>query len=672
MSPSAVAMPDVTPQKPRALELPKDGIGSFGFWKQEAAAAKQFIEDVKSQRKWEDNLKAWSASTKGYRRNDVVVPKDFTLVQQKGAMLFFQTAEVQLTAKKPEYANAVPVFQAVVNYHLGPSGVDALSLVDQLMPDILNVAGVGISKIGYEAIQDGTVDVPRTGPDGQPIVNMFTGQPEVDQAPNIVSERYFWERISPGRFLCPPTHFGPWDKAPWLGFWFEDDAERLEKIYGVEIHAKGGDTTEGLLKGDFDLQQVGRSRTKARGYEIWYRAADVDPEIKTPDLMRQLVWFDGQEEPAVHRDSPYQSVENGKVVSGMKGNPIHVLTLRDMPDHAFPPSDSSVTRPLVDELSQGRTQMMQARRRAMSLRAVDLGRLGVESVEKLLESEYAGLVPSQSWDANNPPISQIANAQFPRENFTFNDYIDRDISESWALGSPQLGSESQGAKTATEMSMMQQATNVRMDKERGRVLRWFTSGAEKLAALIQMFADNEDYVMVTDQAGAQQLAAWDKRTIAGQYVFSAKANSQLRLDAAGDVRQTVDLYNMMRQDSRIMPEALIDQVARKHNLDPAKLIAPPPEPPPPEPPKVGLSFKGEDLSPLVFQYPNVVAVLQALGGGQLQLQPAMTAPETVNPAEGMDPHGGAMPQQQPINKHTADRTGNLPGGWASQEAMAVQ
>ena len=80
---------------------------------------------------------------------------------------------------------------------------------------------------------------------------------------------------------------------------------------------------------------------------------------------------------------------------------------------------------------------------------------------------------------------EIRSASFPRENFTFNDYVDADIRELWAIGANQQGLQSKSKQTATEASIQQSATQTRMKREQNMVARWFVSGASKLATLIQ-------------------------------------------------------------------------------------------------------------------------------------------------------------------------------------------
>lgn len=645
-------------------DLPKDGPGSYGFWQAEAARSKAWWESLSKKRGWDENTQAYLGKTLDAtpRADTIVVPKDYAKVEGKKSLLFFQVPEVTLTAKQPGVEAAVPLFQAVLNQKLGPDEVNAGALMDEVLFDVLCVSGLGASKIGYSVEQDGTVEVmqPAMDPLGQPIVDPLTGQPaQMPVAmPNIVRERYFWERIPIKALLVPVDfHGSDFDKAPWLGFRFETDRQVAEKTYGLKPDTLKATEGDGDLRVKSDISHEPSGDTKVCGYEIWYQTSRYHPDVPNGDLYSQLVWFDGMEAPAVARPSPYQRVENGRLVGGMKGNPIHILTLRYVSDQAVPPSDVSMSRGLVDELSAGRTDMVRQRKRTRPINAYVPSRLTKDAAEKIASTgEMQELVAVETLDQASPPIVPIQKASFPRENFSFNDYITQDINEVWAMGENQQGLQSKSKQTATEASIQQSATQTRMKREQVQVARWFVAGTQKLGALIQLFADEPDYVEVVGPDGARALQTWDKTLIQGRFAYSAKPDSTLQMDAAFDKKQALDEYQFFRRDPLINAQYLILRTARRIGADPAQFYAAP-QPTPPEPQALP-SLKGEDLNPLNPQYQNVYVVLSALG--IKGLVPPMAQP-MLGAAPGQPEHGGLQPEAEPLNKHQADQTGKLAG-----------
>lgn len=661
------------------FSLPAEGPGSFEFWKKEADRSKAWWANLAQKRQWDNNTKAYLGQTlDGEPAADtIVVPKDYSNVENKKALLFFQVPEVTLTAKQPNVEAAIPLFQAVLNSKLASDEINAGALMDEVLFDVLCPAGIGASKIGYEVEQDGEamVDQPVMDPMGQPIVDPMTGQPAMTQVPvpNIVRERYFWERIPIKSLLVPVDfHGADFDKAPWLGFRFETDLALAARTYGVEKdQLKPAKSDEDLrIKGDLQIEASGGE--KVCGYEIWYQMSRYHEDVVNGDLYGQIVWIDGMDAPVVARQSPYQTVQNGRLVGGMRGSPIHILTLRYVSDQAVPMSDVGMSRGLVDELGKGRTDMVTQRKRTAPIVGYDPAQYSVDQVQKIASGDIQEFVPIPGFGTAQAAMGEIRRASFPRENFTFNDYIDRDIQELWAMGSNQQGVSSKGKTTATEASIQQSATQTRMKREQVMVARWFVAGVQKLGALIQLFADEPDYVEVVGPDGAKALQSWDKTAIQGRFAYNAKPDSTLQLDAAWDKKQALDEYQFFRKDPLVNEQALLTRTFRKIGADPAQMIKQPqPAQPPPTTPS--FAFKGEDLNPASPQFSIVLEVLakggiqispQALQQAQMvatQTQLVAQAQAQAEQAQKNTEHGGMQPEAEPLNKHQANETGMLPG-----------
>lgn len=652
-------------------DLPKDGPGSFGFWQKEAARSKAFLASLAKARGWDENTQAYLGKSldEAPTADTIVVPKDFAKVEGKSSLLFFQVPEVTLTAKQPGVEAALPLFQAVLNAKLGPDDVNAGALMQEVLFDVLCPSGIGFSKIGYEAEQDGEAMIPQPAmdPSGQPIVDPMTGQPAMADVPvpNIVRERYFWERIPVKQALIPADfHGSDFDKAPWLGFRFKTDLQTAARTYQVEPDAlkPAKSTDDDRIKADIKHEESGGDQVE--GTEIWFQAARYLPNVVNGDLYYQLVWFAGMDAPAICRPSPYQRVENGRLVGGMKGSPIHVLTLRYVSDQAVPPSDVSMSRPLVDELNEGRTQMVRQRKRTNPIMAYDPTQVPKDAIDKIVNGDIQEAIPIPGFGTQNQAAGEVRRASFPRENFSFADYTNADIDEVWAMGANQQGVQSRSKQTATEASIQQTATQTRMKREQTQVARWFVAGVQKLGSLIQLFADEPDYVEVVGPEGSKALQTWDKTAIQGRFAYTAKPDSTLQMDAAFDKKNALDEYQFFRKDPLVNPTYLLQRTARRIGADPAQFIVQPQPPPPPPPPPPPLpSLKGEDLNPMMPQYANVYALLTAHGVTGLQ-PPLAVPPAILHAAQQATPnteHGGMQPQAEPLNKHQADQTGKLDG-----------
>jgi len=328
------------------------------------------------------------------------------------------------------------------------------------------------------------------------------------------------------------------------------------------------------------------------------------------------------------------------------------------------------------------------------MRVVDLmGIGGPQGLAKLEKNIWQGIFPVTNLDPM--PIREVPLAHMPEQNFKFDDLARNDVSTIWAMSNNQMGNINPTDRSATELTLTQNGGSTRLSKERTKFLDWYVQGAEKLAALIQMFADEKSYVDIIGPAGAKILTQWDKSTIQGTYAFDIKANSSAPTDAATERNQILQFYNLMGNSPAINREELDAEVVRAFDLDPDKLLkpVPPPMPPPPEKPKISFSFDEKAVDPSSPAFPIIMEILktggiiidqkailaaQAAAGKQQQamgieapvvadaVPPPPPPPPGMGGGPGGPPGGGAgggEPQQTvtPISKHQMDQTAARPG-----------
>lgn len=661
-----------------------DGQKLVGDWMNRINASQSVVDDLKIA--WQKNVRAYMGKVlPGTPRDHTVsVPLEYSYVEQKKSQLLFQVPEVHLKPKNPQSAAAVPVFQAALNHELGEENIDAPTLIDEVATDVL-LCGIAASKIGYVAdirtrqvpvMQPAppdpvTLQVPldeqtgqplqvqaqrpvttpdgllQFGPDGQPVT-----EPAFQDEEYVAHEEYFWQEFPTEDLLVPVDFVGSrYDRAAWLGMKFVMDFAQAKKAYDLpEDFAATIQTPRETLSSAERPTHDGGALKQVEGYEIWYKAEVFAPdENPLPKQIKQLVLIKGHDTPVKHENSPYQWIGDGQdgrpndgKLHGMEGFPIHPLTLRFLPGSAYPVSDVGIARPISEEISLGRTQMIQFRDRAIPMQWFDRTQFTPEIVAKLERGEIMARIGVDGVGANQ--IGVIALPTFPRDNFEFNEIGTKDLQQTWAIRPATVEPE---GRTATEVRDASAVSDVRLDKERTKFLRWFTSGAAKVASLIQQFKDDAGYVEIVGADGQKALQAWDRKAVQGEFVFTAKPDSALRLDADIERRQALNLYNQLGKDPNVRRTELLKSVLTKFNMDPTKIVVEtPPAEPKPEPPKVSLALKGEDLS-----NPMVLSILAQLGvempTGLVPQQPQQPGP--AQPVQ--QPHQGAMPRMEPINQH---------------------
>jgi hypothetical protein len=188
-----------------------------------------------------------------------------------------------------------------------------------------------------------------------------------------------------------------------------------------------------------------------------------------------------------------------------------------------------------------------------------------------------------------------------------------------------------------------------------------------LGALLQLFADDEQYVEVLGPDGAKRLQAWDKTAIAGEFIYSVKPDSAQKVDANVDRKMQLDLYQLTANDPFVNRGELTRGILESFNKDPGRTMQQPPQAAP-DKPKINLSFKGEDLdNPMVisllqqsgFQIdPAAVQNLLMQQGGYISgtVQPSQMKPTEAPTGElsGPTAHPGAAEMVEPLSKHALD------------------
>jgi hypothetical protein len=635
----AEALPEGEPPNP-LLELPWN-TDQTRDWRNRVTVARQGLDAVLDEGK--KNIERYTnryLNKHDLQRDTVSIPASFWYSEQKKPQLFYRVPEVQLTGKRPGSEKIAPIVQQVLNDHLGPEHANVRIPMAEIIFDVICPVGFGVVKIGYEAAMV-PVEVPPDpmAPPGTP--------PTMTQVP--IYENYYVKRIPPGKLLRPIEFHGlDYDQASWIGFQFEEDAPP---------GAPNTKTTD--TQGDDRLLtrpavQAGTGRTLRTGVEIWYRRSAFDPSVQDPNEIAVFVLMDGDDEPREHRASPLQRRSGEGKWIGMQGFPVKVLKVRYVSDSPDAPSDVGVTRNLSDEQSRGRTQLLQARDRKMPTVIYDNTRPGIKDlIDKIERNESIGFVgvPGDPREI----FHVLDKGNVASESYNFNDYVEHDQEKAWSLGSNQQGVATNSARTATELSLIQEATDTRLAYERDMVAYFFTDKiARNLLGLLQLFATAESFVRIVGPDGAVQFQSWNADTIQGEFGFGIKVNSQLRPDSASDLKRITDVVNFSAKSPYVNQIELWRTAMQAWGFDPNRIIREPP-PPSKEEPKVSLTLQlaPEDFANPLTQ-PYAIQMAQAAG---LKIQLPQPPQNQLTP--------GTLEEADKLSKHKALQTGQLDGAGAA-------
>jgi hypothetical protein len=617
------------------------------------------IDRARRQRKTHE--KRWEDALERYRRSkaanyDVNALLDFRHVETKKSQLFYQTPEVQLHPIDPAnpetpVGELLPLRQKVLNHLLGPDGADVKGAIHETLFDCLAASGWLVTEIGYDV---------RTAVD------------PVTQTTVPVWGKPFLSRVSPKKLLAPDDFRSTkFDRAPWLGV---DGTMPLSKAKRVFSLPPEFDATtsrdEYVFRAEGEDEADGERCVEYTS--IWYRAEDFDESIINPELYRLLVLVKGHDVEAKHVDSPFQAVDPmGQLTPmSMRGNPIHVGTLRDLSDSAYVDADLVVGEQLANEVNKFRTQLVRNRVARTPFNLIDPDGFPPEEVEKIRNGEKNVFVkPGQLVGGQAVPIQSVSPGQEPRDNYSAQEYVERDWQGALGVADNQSGQVSKKRTTATEARITQGNSSARAEAEKDRLREYFIAAVRKFDAVLSWTVTPQDLVQILGQQGA---AIYDQfRQMAGCYVYKILPDSGVHVDAAQFRAQKLDEYNLLRKDPQVNASELLAGLARALGHDPAKLVLPAAPEAGPDPMKFSFAMKGEDLAlPQSQACVEILAqngitispgAIESLIAGMEQAKQVALLEATQPIGEGKQGHGGSANVTEKINQHSSERTGGVQG-----------
>lgn len=318
------------------------------------------------------------------------------------------------------------------------------------------------------------------------------------------------------------------------------------------------------------------------------------------------------------------------------GHPFVMLRNYDVPDHFYPLGDLEQMESLQDELNKTRSQMMNHRKR-FARKYLFFERAFGPTGRQALESEEDNVfVPVV--DENRPLAEQVVplpQEAINAELYHWTDQIENDMNTVSGVNEYARGDAPDIRRTATEASIIQDASNARAADKLGVVENTATQVAKRLLQIAQQYLDGEHVGRVTGQQGQAVWFQFTADDIKGEFDFDVEAGSTQPMNET-----------FRRQTAVAMMQSLAPFVGTI--VDPAALIH--------YVLQFGFGIKSPDRflmqqQPMApqgpgMQDPNAPPGMQP--GGQPGMQP--TPPNgdpTQQPPQGIQPQGGGMQQLPP-------------------------
>jgi hypothetical protein len=580
--------------------------GSATAWKSRIARCKQY-RDHQLVPDWAENVdyrrgKPFSADSD---ENRVNVNLDWTLTKNKHAQLFSQVPEIYLTPRAKRSEPAVPIFQKELNAALTRAKMG--TAVDEAVVDAINASGVGVVLVRYRATTEmgevPVVDPATLPPDQQAAV--LSGQLVIptESVPHPVDRRFDTVRLSPSDLLWPLDFArSDFDEADWLGYsgrMFWPEAQREFKLTDEDkVKVLGsGSARENLRQ---DSQTDAHVESQVHFDEVYYKAYRFDGDEKYFDCIRRIVFVEGLDKAVLDEKWAGQAFDKqtGQYVGALK-YPVRVLTLTYLSDDCIPPSDTAIGRPQIRELVKSRTQIIDQRERSKPVRWMDVNRVDPMVMDTLMRGTYQAFVPVNG--DGSRAVGEVARAAYPREDFEFDRIVKGDLNEQWQLGPSNVYA---AGRSATEARDTQQNFQTRVGVERAKVAEFIVGIAEVLAGLLALYGEFSHL----DETEQQRMQSWDRRSMAGEFVYYIRPDATVLLDAQGRVARLMKYLNVVGKSGYVDPKPIIAEITMLNGLDPATVMRDP-EPAAPDAPNISFRFNAVDLV-------NPIALAMLVKSGQ--------------------------------------------------------
>ncbi len=229
------------------------------------------------------------------------------------------------------------------------------------------------------------------------------------------------------------------------------------------------------------------------------------------------------------------------------GHPFVQLRNYDVPDVFYPIGDLEAIEPLNLELDKTRSQMMNARKRYARkhiFRPEAFDAEGRAALEDPTDGRMIPLVEGYS-EAMADAIAPLPQEPMSADTYNLSTIIEGDIDAVSGVSEYQRGSTPEIRRTATEASMIQDATNARAADKLAIIEGSIGQVAENLVQLAQQFMTEEGTARVMGKNGYPLWVPYEPEDIQGEYDFEVEGGSTQPNNEGFRRQQALDLLNAM-------------------------------------------------------------------------------------------------------------------------------
>lgn len=454
----------------------------------------------------------------------IAVNLAFATVNVIGPSVAVNHPKITVQARQPEDEDRAVILETAINYwwrHFKFQPEIRLAVKDYL------VIGHGWLKCGYRFVEE-EVDRPeeevqadfvrqREEADGYAAEHPeFAAEMPTDDdimasveytTTRVAEDRPFAERVAPRDIFVDPEATHP-NNMKWIAQRVVRtlDEVRSDKRYKANVRNK--------VESDTEVPERWLGRTPKRKYGDDIKRVTVW-EMYDVQAGTMCVFTDGGEDFLVPpRPQPYTF-----------GHPFRMLRNYDVTDRFYPIGDLEALEPLQQELDKTRSQMMNARKRY-----VPKYLYRKDAFDKRAEGDLASDVPNTMVPViGNLPLTDVVQpleiSLVPPDFYNQSDIITNDINAVSGVNEYSRGQLPEIRRTATEASIIQDASNARAADKLSQIEGLIGEIAANLVALAQQYLTGEQVVRIMGANGAPIWVPFSRDDIVGEYDFEVEGGS---------------------------------------------------------------------------------------------------------------------------------------------------
>ena len=207
------------------------------------------------------------------------------------------------------------------------------------------------------------------------------------------------------------------------------------------------------------------------------------------------------------------------------GHPFLMIRNYDVPDQFYPMGDLEAIEPMQRELNETRTQMMNHRKRYARkylFRESSFDTAGRGDLESDVDNVMVKVIGDEPL---NNVVVPFPSVMTPPEFYNQSQMIQGDVANVSGVSEYQRGALPEIRRTATEASIVQDASNARAADKLATIEAAIGCVAQNLVALAQEFMTGEQVARVVGKDGAPLWVTFDADYIKGEFDFEVEAGS---------------------------------------------------------------------------------------------------------------------------------------------------